>query len=272
MLLSIIIPGKNDNFRKNTSQVLKFNLQQTIDNIKLIGANDVELVLCDWGSEVKILDDIELKKHDNFKCVYVPPKVAKKYNNGASYSVVHPLNTAFRRTSGEFVIFWDSDCFVTFKSFKILYGFVKKMKESNDMSFYWSSRIDIDFNEYNSFSNLDELNTYLKNREPVKVDFNPAHGCASAILMNRTLWESSTGWWESLPHWGWQDIEYHNRLLQRYKYGGNLNEFGIDIYHLTCNEFGNDKCYFPPNPQINSLVFECNSKDWGLNNEDLEII
>jgi len=272
VLLSVIIPGKNDNFRKNTTQVLKLNLQQTIENIKQLNNDDVELVLCDWGSEKKILDSIDLEKHKNFKCVYVPPEIAKKYNNGASYSVVHPLNTAFRHTLGKFVIFWDSDCFVSYQSFKEIYNFVKKMDKMNDTSFYWSSRIDVDYKEYESLLGIDELNLYLKNRESVKIDFDPVKGCASSILMNRILWESSTGWWEELPHWGWQDIEYHNRLLQRYEYGGNLNDFGINFYHLTCSEKQNEECYFPPNPQKNSPVFECNGNNWGLNDEVLEII
>lgn len=51
MLLSILIPGKNDNFRYNGSKTLELNLNQTIDNMLKLGADDIELVLCDWGSE-----------------------------------------------------------------------------------------------------------------------------------------------------------------------------------------------------------------------------
>lgn len=54
MLLSILIPGKNDCFRENGTKTLQLNLQKTISNLKRLGKNDIEVVLCDWGSEKRL--------------------------------------------------------------------------------------------------------------------------------------------------------------------------------------------------------------------------
>jgi len=271
MLLSIIICGKNDNHRKNTLQTLKLNLQQTLSNLHNLNYDDVEVVLCDWGSEVKIIDAIELDRHKNFKCLYVSPEISKKYNGKASYSIVHSMNAAFRHTTGKYVTFWNSDCFVPEESFANLYNFAKYMDENDDMSFYWASRYNIDYEEYKTFQTCDEINDYIENynipRENMaKTPDQEFLGCGASMLMNRYLWESSTGWWENLPYWGWQDIEFHRRLLTKYNYGGDFHDYGVKIYHF---DYPRDFSFV--NEYVCPDKFEANDSSWGLNGEKLVI-
>lgn len=274
MLLSILIPGKNDNFRESSKKVLEFNLNKTISNIENINTKNIEIVLCDWGSEDKIVDSLNIKKSQNLKCVYVSPDITKKYNGIGSYSIVHPINTAFRNSSGKYVIFWDSDCYVTSKSFYKLYDFIQKMDLNKDMSFYWGSRYNISYNIYNKFDNYQELDYFLQYNTIYnhnKISVTNFRGTAISLLMNRELWENSTGWDEQLIYWGWQDIELHHRLLQRYKFGGDLEDYNIDFYHLIekqNNKVSNKKI----NPWFNSPKFQANNQDWGLANEQLKII
>lgn len=273
MLLSIIIPGKNDTHRENVQKTLSFNINKTISNISKISNNDVELVLCDWGSKTKIVDSLVVGNCSNFKCVYVPEDICKKYNGVASYSIVHPLNAAFRRSTGKYVIFWDSDCYVTESNFLSLYNFVVKMNENNDLNFYWGSRRNIPYDNYMKFDNFTDLDTHLDTGVVYNKDLevNDGHdfaGCSISLLMNRELWEKSTGWWEQLPYWGWQDIELHRRLLTRYNYGGDLERQKITFYHLIYTASKNP-CI---NPCICSSRFEANDEPWGLINETLEII
>ena len=275
MLLSILIPGKNDNYRSNGSKTLQFNLQKTIQNLKLLNKDDVEVVLCDWGSEVKITSEIFTEKHKNFRCVYVPPETAKKYNKLANYSIVHPINTAFRNSSGKYVIFWDSDCYITYESFQKLYTFVQHMNNVDDMKFYWGSRFHIPYEVYTSMNNTQQIDNFLANKPNLthdKINVNNFMGCSISILMNRNIWQQSTGWYEELTYWGWQDIEFHYRLLKRYGFGGDLEDYGIDFYHLNQRTDGtahNSKTLY--NAQINSNNFEANNESWGLVNEKLEI-
>lgn len=274
MLLSILIPGKNDDFRINTKKVLELNLNQIITNITSLNIEDVELVLCDWGSEIKIIDSINLPKIKNFKCVYVEPYIAKKYSTGTSYSIVHPINTAFRHSSGKYVIFWDSDCYVPTLTFEKLYSFIKTMDKIEDMKFYWGSRYNILYSEY-AMLNHKELEIYINNNiinNHDKISINNFIGCSIALLMNRELWENSTGWWEKLVYWGWQDIEFHNRLLQKYQFGGDLEDHGIKFYHLLSEQSDCARSSRLTNPQINSVKFKANSDSWGLKEEKLQII
>jgi predicted glycosyltransferase involved in capsule biosynthesis len=275
MLLSILIPGKNDQFRKNSHKTLQFNLEQIVSNIKTLGVNDIELILCDWGSDTKIIDDVCLYKDKNFKCVYVPSVVAQKYNGNGNYSIVHPINTAFRRSSGKYVIFWDSDCFVRYQDFVNLYKFVKHMDNTDDMAFYWGSRINLPYETYYNMINAKELSDYLEVtnagvHEPLRKEY--FEGTSISILMNRHLWEDSTGWFEKLIYWGWQDIEFHNRLCTKYKYGGDLYINSIKFYHLCDNSITVNNSHKFINPRLNSTEFKANPENWGLRDEILEII
>ena len=277
MLISILIPGKNDNFRYNGTQTLEFNLNQTLDNIESMNVDDVELILCDWGSEQKIVDSIFKRRHKNFKCVYVNPEIAKKYNERGNYSIVHSINTAFRHSRGNYVCFWDSDCFVLLDSFIKLYNFVEEMKKNQDYNFYWGSRFNIPYESYTYFETHRDLVEKIKNGIQVTHDKigkgNQFMGTSISLLMNRDIWDDSSGWYEKLPYWGWQDIEFHRRLMTKYNFGGDLEDLGMHFFHLT-QPIKNDgrKNNHLSNPQINAPMFKANPEDWGLNNEQLEII
>lgn len=274
MLLSIVISGKNDNFRENNSQVLKLNLEQTVKNIKNLNLDDVEIILCDWGSEKKIVDEIFVEKHKSFKCIYVSPEIAEKYNDGCSYSYVHPHNTASRRSKGKYIIFWDSDTIIMQNDFKNLYDFIKNMDLNEDLdSFYWASRKNIEYEQYKNIKTSDELKNYLDsipeipNYNMLCGENNSFGGTGVALLVSKKIWEDCTGLWEKLVHRGWADIEIHNRLLVKYNFCGDLANFGVNFYHL------NYPCHGPKvNPHINSMEFKCNPPSWGLIDEKLQII
>lgn len=275
MLLSILIPGKNDNYRENGSKTLQLNLQQAINNLQDFPTDDVEIMLCDWGSEKKIIDEIITDKHPNFKCVYVPQDIAKKYNKSSNYSIVHPINTAFRKSTGKYVIFWDSDCFLPLEEYKKLYFFVNKMNKENDLNFYWGSKYHIPYEVYTSMS-VAQVNNYIATTESFmhdKISINNFMGCGISILMNRQLWEESSGWYEELTYWGWQDIEFHYRLCKKYKFGGDLEDHNIKFYHLNqkINQQDHSKKNLY-NPQKNAEHFKANPENWGLNNESLQVI
>ena len=273
-LLSILIPGKNDNFRENCEKVLNFNLNKTISNLNNLGLTDVEIVLCDWGSEKKIIENLPIRKYQNFKCVYVPPDIAKKYNGEANYSIVHPINTAFRHSIGKYVVFWDSDCYVPQTTIQNLYQFIQNMETNNDMSFYWASKWNISYDTYMSFNTYHELDNYLESNDATSRQIiNTANfgGDGIAMLMNRELWQDSTGFWEILIYWGWQDIEFHDRLKTKYNFGGDLENYNMKFYHLfePINNKASNKL---TSPLARSENFQANDESWGLNNEKLEII
>jgi len=275
MLLSILIPGKNDNYFDAINK-LSLNLNKIISNIKTLGVNDVEVVLCDWGSQVKITDYLNLQTDNNFKCAYVSPEITKKYNRDGDYVIPTSINTAFRHSRGKYVIFWDSDCYVKYEDFVNLYNFVKQADSNNDMSFYWGSRFHIPYELHANKASYIDLDSTLNETSILtflhdKINCNDFGGCAISILMNRQLWEESTGWWEELYNWGWQDIEFHKRLCQRYTFGGDLEDHQINFFHLNhlpanVHELLKTR---KSNEPINASSFNANDERWGLYNEDI---
>ena len=272
MLLSIIIPGKNDDYIYAIDR-LGLNLNKTLSNINNHHKGDIEVVLCDWGSEIKITEKFNLTTSKNFTCVYVPSDIAFKYNRGANYSIVHPINTAFRRSKGKYAIWWDSDCYVKTEDFIKLYEFVKVMDETDDKKFYQGPRRHIppevflgvkDYSIIDSFLEANSSDSLVKDF----VDDNNFLGCCISMLMNRELWEKSTGWWEELTYWGWQDIEFHRRLMTKYNYGGSLDKKGINFHHFNHHPFTPPQKFSNP-PHVAAYRFEANDENWGLVNENL---
>jgi len=290
MLLSILVGGKNDNYAADSNgkggvcKRLELTLNKTIDNLKRLGKTDVEVVVCDWGSESRIADSLLKEKHPQVKFVYVSPDICKKYNNGSSYSIVHPYNVSFQNSTGEYVVFWDSDCFMPFEHFKKVYEFAQKLKETKDKKFYWGSRFHIPRSAYVDANGFEDVDTFLEdcvidpsqpNKTPSdkilrhdKINLQNFGGCAMALMMPRSIGEDSTCWWEELQFWGWQDIELHHRLNRKYIFGGDIEELGIFFFHLDHHEA-------PPHPFFNehkvSKAFKANGTVWGLSNEKLEV-
>lgn len=291
MLLSILIPGKNDNYAADENgkggvcKRLELSLNKLSDNLSKLNKDDIEVVVCDWGSENKISDELVHNKHKSMKFVYVPKEIASKYNRGAGFSIVHPYNTAFRNSSGRYTIFWDSDCFVPYESLERLYNFVSDLDKKDIIGFFWGSRFHIprvgyvdakdfsDVDEYMKTCVIDIRSPHITNSPKIlrhdKANISAFGGGAMALLMNRQVGEESTCWWEELTYWGWQDIEINNRLRMKYPCLGDIEDHGVFLFHLDHHE----KTHFThSNPSIVTNRFNANDENWGLANEKLEII
>jgi len=278
MILSILIQGKNDNYGSDSegnggvSSRIRLGLNKLINNLEKLNDPDIEVVLCDWGSDKKIVDDLLIHKSNYLKCVYVPPTIGKKYTGQANYSISHSYNTALRHCNGQYVIFWDSDCYMRYEDIDSLVRFVKDLKQQN--IFFWGSRIHIPRNAYKSETDFNQIDAYLLSSDinsfrHDKINTLNFDGRAMSLLMSRNMAYDSTGWWEDLPHWGWQDIEYHHRLKSYYKFGGDLEDYGINFFHLDHHDLHNPQ--FSNTPTMSSR-FDANGDSWGLNQENLEII
>lgn len=284
MLLSILLQGKNDKYgcdangKGGVDQRLKVSLNKLYDNLNRLNNPDVEVVLCDWGSDTKIVEDILINRNSNFKCVYVPQSIGKKYSKESDYSIAHAYNVSFKRSSGEYVIFWDSDCFIKYDDFAKLVDFVQKLSLSNNYdTFFWGSRYHLprqSYNDANSYLDTDRflLDNDLSSFRHDKINTTNFDGRAMSLLMSRQIGNDSTCWWEELPYWGWQDIELHIRLSTKYKFGGDLEDNGILFFHLDHHDAGKDYRSIMNPYGIMPRAFSANESDWGLSNEPLEFV
>lgn len=281
MLLSILIQGKNDNYgadkngKGGVSQRLKLTLANLIENIKQLNKPDIEVVFCDWSSENKILGDQIIDKPSFFKYIYVPADIGKKYSKKANYSISHAYNVSLRHSTGEYVIFWDSDCWIRYSDLEKLYNFVKNNSDTKNYNeYYWGSRYHVPrhiWNETNSYTDLIDYfnNINLSSIKHDKIYLNNFDGRAMALLLYRDMAIKSTGWWEELPYWGVQDIEYNHRLAKKYILGGDLEDSGILFFHLDHHD-ANDVQH--TNENLRSLSFAANGENWGLKEENVIIL
>jgi predicted glycosyltransferase involved in capsule biosynthesis len=284
MLLSILLQGKNDKYgcdvngRGGVDQRLKISLNKLCDNLHRLNNPKIEVILCDWGSDTKIVDSILENRHINFKCVYVPQNIGKKYSKQSDYSIAHAYNVSFQRSSGEYVIFWDSDCFITYENFARLVDFTQNLSiQNNHDTFFWGSRYHLprpSYNDARSFLDTDQFisNNNLSSFRHDKINITNFDGRAMSLLMSRKIGQDSTCWWEELPYWGWQDIELHIRLSQKYKFGGDLEDNQIMFFHLDHHDAGKDYRSIMNPYGIMPQFFNANDNFWGLMNENLEFV
>lgn len=284
MLLSILLQGKNDKYGADSQgnggvdQRLKITTNKLSDNLAKLNNSDVEVVLCDWCSDNKIVNSLMTDRHPSFKCIYVPQEIGKKYSKNSNYSIAHAYNVAFKKSHGEYVIFWDSDCFITYDNLNRLVDFTKNLQMSNNKNtFFWGSRYHLPRASYNNidhFSFTDKFieTTPLSNLRHDKINTTNFDGRAMSLLFSREIGEDSSCWWEELPYWGWQDIELHLRLKHKYNFGGDLEDSNIVFFHLDHHDTGQDYRSIMNPYGVRPQHFKANGDFWGLQNEILENI
>jgi glycosyltransferase involved in cell wall biosynthesis len=273
--LSILIPGKNATDYNGSFDRLRLCLTKILSMIQTPEYSDVEVVLCDWGSEEKIVESLGIAPSSQFRCVHVPPDIAAKYNRDANYAIPQPINTACRHSRGKYVLFLDCDIYVTTENFIKIYNFIKNMENTNDESFYWSSRYHIPFDAHANEVDYNKIDEYLATADVSTfrhdlINVQHFYGCGICLLMKREYWVNSTGFWEHLIYWGWQDIEFHHRLATKYNFGGDLQSHDMQFFHLD-HHSGNAYAK-KMNGHLNSSVFEANGGGWGLADEPVEIL
>ncbi len=276
--MTFIIPGKNDNYCGNFIKRINTNINKLCDNIvKLRQENNYSILICDWGSpdSCKLSDSIEINHPHLVEFLHIPSSITDKISN---FSGVHCWNAAFRRTLTPFVMFLEGDTYIPYESFKK----IDELLSNGIIKCAWGSRIHIPYEVHihcKSFIDLDlRIQEYNSNTETSwlhqKIDNKIFMGGATSLLIERNIYESSTGVWEKLTGWGWSDIEFHNRISTKFNFDHDLEYFGIIEYAQNHEIIGNDHLSDRKkngiNPQVNSPVFEANDTDWGLFNEKLQ--
>jgi len=278
MLLSIITSGKNDQYAGNFVQRLQHNLNKLNDNINKINTNDIEIILIDWGSEEKLSDILDTNNFLYTKFIHIPLQTTQKYSPDSGFSIVHALNAGFRRSQGKYIFFIDGDSYIPYESLLLIYDITLSLDKEKEKTFFWASRYHLPYEIYSNTNSIEEIDKNIKiweqNQKQTwrhdKIKFHDFGGNAMGLLLSRDICEESTLYYEVLNKWGWLDIELHHRLSTRYLCVGDLEDYGVSFFHLDHHSIQN-KGQNGINPNYNSPIFEANSENWGLINEDLSL-
>lgn len=285
MLLSIIIHGRNDNYMGGFIWRIQTVLNKIIKNVNDCKCSeDIEIVVLDWGSDRnrKLKDAIIIDQHiiKNVRFLYVDPETVKSVSSGSNYSSSHAMNCAIRRSNGLFVLSCDSDVYWCADTMVILLDALKnghfradQKKHNLNSCFFWSARRHIPVSFNNTQPSIAQIDEHIENNchlyaldKPNQHNFE---GAACALLGTKQMWFESKGLDEELVGWGYNDIQIHKRLLLRYTYGGDMDDYGLKFYHLEhyINRHVPGENLAQPNQHKWNGEFAVNNDNWGLRDQ-----
>lgn len=275
MLLSIVTHGKNDGYMRNFLWRCATVLNKQAAMLDELGRDDVELLLTDWGSEIPLVNELQLSDScwRRLRVFYVPPAIANQV--GSPYSSSHAANVAARRALGEYLMVADADTYWQTQTMQRLLAYLEAGQIgplSLAECFFWASRKHIPKSSQEGDPSLDALDAFITANEcSLQLDPLNLHeflGTGLAITLRREMWHACRGFDEQLVHWGWNDIHLHKRLCMRYRWGGDLRAYGMPFFHLEhyANRHAPGERQAVANPQVMPERFEANGPDWGLGN------
>lgn len=284
-LLSIVCQGRNDNYMGNFSWRIATVLNNHARNLMQLGAEgEVEIIVADWGSYTPFWKTLELSPEARriTKFMIVPPPIAESYDRDAGFAAPHPTNAIVRRCWGKYILFADSDIFITLDSMtKLLYHLRQGYLHDYSLNdcFFWASKYHIPYDLVMRSPYIEEIDAHLERHwheyTTERVDKKNFLGCGVALLMKRDIWFDTRGWDERLIYWGWNDIDWHRRLVSRYRWD-DLELHGMKMFHLEhyAKRFTEYTKENPrkANPQIPPTEYAPNPPNWGLADHTLAIV
>lgn len=281
-LLSILIGAKNDNYMEYSPGVggadhrITIAINKWLDNIEKLNVenNDIEFVICDWNSKEKIINAIIDPKYKNYTYIYVPGDIAADYNT--NFSIVHSLNCAYKHSNGEYILFCDSDSYLSYEQFKNLYSFIKHLKTKTITdSCFWIPRKHVPREAYINYKNFINVDNHLMNNHVNYLHDGPIfkdgefYGGAAGLLISKNVAEETTCWYEKYVNWGELDLDMNRRLSTKYNMA-YVNINSLCFFHLYHHEAKNNG-YRIGNKRTDTL-FKANNDPWGLSDKILEVI
>lgn len=280
--ISIIIPAKNDNFMASFNYRLESTLNYLAQSLDILGRlSDVEIVIGDWGSEVPLYKELVLTEQARAvtRHIIIPPAVAKQAQKDSEFPIVLVQNTTIRRCLGDYIMQTDSDVLFPPKFLQGIFDLIEGRTEVHidpAKALLGSKRRHIPWNVVSSQLPLSMLDRFIHEKDHLCSSDEPwEYGfCATGMMMmHRNLWAESSGYDESLIHWGWMEIDLGFRMTQKYPWYDVTDELGITLYHMehyNPKEGERKNLSRKRNPTERPSHFKPNPENWGL--RDAEIL
>ncbi len=282
-LISLIVGGRNDSymgdFKWRFSAAINF-LCQSLKEIGRIG--DLELVVCDWGSEVPLHKVLTLcpEAKDVVRFVIVPPEVANSIMDSKECAFPIPIvqNIVIRRSRGQFIGQTDSDVLYTTSTLLSLFAALegKVPHVPFEKAFLTGGRRHLALPQILSQPSYVQLRDYvLRNGFLLNPEIPQAGSAAptSLVMMHRDLWFEMNGYDEKWVHWGWMDLDLALRATQRYPII-HLDNFGLNLIHLehyVVRDYDPKKHFRRTNRSDDNPAYVANDELWGLADHDFQI-
>lgn len=289
MLLTIIVHGRHDNYFGNFPwriQTVLNKIGRNLDNVyneyPLLA--ETEIVLVDWGSrpDQKLINHITIEEatRKRLRSLYVDPDTVKSVAPLAAYSSSHAVNCAVRRSRGRHILACDSDVYWTTATNRLLFDALQlgvfaadPHGHRLDDCFFWSARRHIPTSFNQNCPDIDTIDRHIEaHGDTYSLDKPNPHrfeGATCALFATKDMWHQIRGLHEEMVHWGANDIDIHYRLRMLYRYGGDVDNFGLKFYHLEhyINRTAGGELQRATNALVMPSQPAVNGDNWGLRDQ-----
>ncbi len=284
--LSLIICSRNDDYMGDPMWRLATSINYVSEQIfRLKRETEVEIVVCDWGSEVAISGVIQLttKAASITRFIEVPLQLANELQKDSPFGEVYALNIAARRSKGLYIGRIDQDTLVTIEFLENFFDAVEAKKDFGfepEQSYMFAARKQIPYSFVKKKPSLCQLERVIHKygRWIGSEELKFCHWASPVgiLMMHRDMWEDVGGYDERLIYYWFMDVDLATRLMKKYPIVNVGEKFGYHFYHLEHMPKGNlfRHSHRKLNPDwsksFDKPVLNPNGPDWGLNTHDLK--
>ena len=264
-LLSIIYCGRTGYFAGDYLWRMSIILNKLAENIEALDVTrDVEIIVADWGGDKPLLHDLELTEPAKLlvKFLVIPPSIASAYYQKSGFSKVHAINCAVRRATGTHILVCDFDTYITLDTMANLLWHVRRgyvHAYTFDNSFFCASKyfvpndffskkpetrtlptlpidpaFDISIEFITNTPQQEHLDEFIQSHwttlehESISI-YREYKNSGAAMLISRAIWFESTGLDERYVGEAWNDVDFTQRLLQKYRWA-DLENHGMIFF------------------------------------------
>ena len=292
--LSLILCSRNDEYMGNSRWRLETTLNYAGERIEALGrAEDVEILVTDWGSEAPLRNAVGLKPAAAriVSFITVPPALARALQQDSPFPEVLALNAAARRACGSYIGRIDQDTLVGERFLRLFFEWVEGVRPLQmrgvtlETALLFANRRSVPYHFAAGAPSLGSVTRFIRlfgERLSVWRE-NPATGhvfwtsYVGIWLAHRNLWHECGGYDERLIHYNWMEADMICRLRQRYSVVDLGELIDHDFYHLE--HFHSRAAWVArshsiSNPSVDvekpCSILHPNAETWGLHHHPLE--
>jgi hypothetical protein len=304
--ISYICVSRNDSYNGDSVGRCVNTINHACEIIAKNNVEDeAEVVLVDWCSKKEPLKEAIAhslcpQSKGVLKIVTVPPDIANKHQGDSPFSEVHAMNVGFRKMSGKHFARIDQDTLIGQRfinwfhnEFEVKdYGwpwprasFCSRRNLSESQSHHSAFRDFIYDQELSKKVEICHEHNHYSRLMPNKKIFPFYGGAVGVMMVERECYLEHKGFNEKLVHMNSMDTEFMNRIARKEDIYNLCLAIDADFYHqFHDRDDGASNDATQPHAQQegkrktnpldvrNKLITNQNPDNWGLLDEDLEVL
>jgi len=292
--LSLILCSRNDEYMGNSRWRLETTLNYVGDRVEALGrADDVEVLVTDWGSDVPLRDVVKLGPAAAriVSFVTVPAPLVRERQHDSPFSDALALNVAARRARGRYFGRIDQDTLVGERFLRWFFQTVEGERRlasgvQPEKALFFSNRRDIPYRLAVRSPGLRGITTFIRLfggrlsvlREPHAAGDLYWTGAVGIWLTHRDCWTECSGYDERLIYYNWTETDMICRLRPPHILVDLGELTGWDFYHLE--HYDPRASYLRRAPRVKNTAIDLaappsvvhpNSSTWGLQGHDFPV-